>query len=1288
MDADARALEEAEGVTPGMVYVCAVRVVAGYARLLPQFMAASLDTGRLAAPLPPRDLVPDLIDLLAARPPPLAPKTLATLLQVHAAQTLPEQSARVLTAMLARASVFDGCEHEVQWWIKGVPASASVIVALTNLVGMAIKSLYSMLDLVVESMDDDQSMDMDTHGEEDDEQIPPLPFSPLAAALVVTLSDPTAHALDPPAVKFLLTVLARIHASLPDPAPLERLLASRGLNLADLPDLDVVLMGEPALMVAKALQPLSHGGDIPLAFAAVATIVGEQPDAQTKQAATLATVGHPRFASIVARDPEEAAAFVVQVAPILLRDKTRESELVAPVLAAFKAALTTEAAEPAHFTATTTVYKELSALLDLQSVPVDAFAPESWLVLLPVLAHVPASVSQSLFASTQVTALLVEVMRNALLPNFPLPGSVTAADDKLSARTAVRDGTSALDMEMVPVTVVDRVASLRPTTAAATDVLTILAAYSPLHFERLLSLLEAAAPATEPKKAMPNPHYAALIRATAVAETRAPYQVKWRCDDEARERVLRVITKATGLVAADDMVVAAVAMDAHLAQQQRTGDDGSDDENDEEENSRSPRRLALNLPSAVAAWRWAVASGDEHVCAYAKEAARLVANALARGESVPAPALLRLFVYATQQAVDEGVMLPGTLDVVEFSTALVSAKQSQRAAVQYFASWLPQMRTELTPVLLGRVLASVMAVASGTSVAGDARVKLLKCAESIMRTAPSRFCLQEYLLALLSMYRASLHPRDQAILRILHLYESRAATNLGQMMMFWGEASATAPAGGAAQRTFDESIALIDPERMARTVRYFPIHLELALPTRADDGEDEEAAATTTTVLPDAAYLYDPRFMLPLTLKYLEQGNGLDLRYFLDRNLVALGVAALGSQHASMRRAGLAILDEYYTLIVTSKLKNKPIVYATLDLLRHQITSRDPENPTRLPVLITTFVGQAMTLLIHPEYDAYEPVQLALLSRPFLDLDGVPGVQDMLTASANGRHRAWMLGLLHAGARSARDVTTILMRHVLDNLQAYAASHAGVLGAAMGASGAQARGMLHVALHICVQSTRAERAFGDAELASASERAVYGTGLLPFLQHQVEGLGLATTASHRDATAHTPATLLLAVARAMAVLKARTAVQQSHAATIAASCLSTLATIATTTANDSPSMSPALWLNMLDAVAAVAPTVPAVQATAHWALSEIETVTPANKLVAWAQLPASDAARVLSIEARVVLAPEGHLMDALERVDSNVGDLYRSVTRRLAPHCRSMRKRAIAVLGDTDVFIS
>ncbi|KAJ1509964.1 hypothetical protein HMI54_002003 [Coelomomyces lativittatus] len=278
----------------------------------------------------------------------------------------------------------------------------------------------------------------------------------------------------------------------------------------------------------------------------------------------------------------------------------------------------------------------------------------------------------------------------------------------------------------------------------------------------------------------------------------------------------------------------------------------------------------------------------------------------------------------------------------------------------------------------------------------------LKAISQILMSSPENHCKQDYFFKLRSNYQATLHPSDLIIYDLFMLFERKASTNLGPHLLFWG---ATA---NDHTNLIEASFTLIDATLMYTTIQYFPQKLFLATPY-LEQYTNKSKLFTASMPKKVVKFPYDPRFFLFLTIKYLEQGNSIDLQVLLEKHLIGLAIVSLCSEDANMRSLGLRILDEFYNLIATSNLQTQSSLYLLLDYLKFSIQDLSPE-PTKLPRLLSTFLAFSLPILQHPEQSLYDSLHRYLLSQPTLDTTHFPLLRAFLMKSGDFE-RTWILSL-------------------------------------------------------------------------------------------------------------------------------------------------------------------------------------------------------------------------------------------------------------------------------------
>ncbi|KNE62504.1 hypothetical protein AMAG_07715 [Allomyces macrogynus ATCC 38327] len=1205
-------LEAREDVQPSMVYLCALRVIKLHSALLPD-LTPLFDSSKLLAPLPPLDLVPELLSLLIVIPPNLTPKSLSTLLKVHATGEFPNLSTALLTKLLQSSTIFAACPDEVHWWLMAFPASVDVIVFVTNLFGMASQRVYALLDAVAKCAEADSELAVQT------------PFSPMLVALVSQLSASAKdgnQTMSDEIRRYALRVLGRVRDVQVTPAPLVRLLETHPIGISDLPDESTE---HPLLALGRALQslPRAVADSVGKAIDQVDAILAAHVDSPHLRACVLTVIQHPAIRRLVDQCPEQIVQLLMRYALHLTRSTDRGDAALAnaqrELLSVFRTALHDAPSNPLC-RAITVAYQQLGEKLELD-VPPGHLTPTQWLLLMPVLARVPDPVYGHLFAATVVDEAILDLMLVALAPQFPIPGV---------GSLALQPSAAAVTMKLIPASCIPTIlaADLDATASSRIEmVLAILAAYSTRHHAQLLEQVHVRVTNGD----LADMPFRALVRASVTIKL--DRTIEWAAH-VSRDAVLRLARSFPYHLHSDDLRVALVVREAQLVGDAVFPDSG------------------VPLSSVVVGWR-SCQSAEDRVEFLALAVEHL---AQAEPENISADALL--FLASVVPAADESQIT--IADGEKLVVALLAV--GSEPAYRILKALVPHVLPQQTPAKTAKLLQALF----DHLVEGDEdddekpprtaaeQVHVLRFILGVMASSPAKLCKQDYLLVLIKLYKATLHPRDLVIFSIFHLYETQAQTHLGRYLLFWGQSTKL-----TAHQSIQDSILLVNPEHMAWSMRHVP--LEMNLETVVHD--DEQLDPMIATLTEGQSFPYDPRFFVPLTLKYLEQGNTIDIRLLLERNLIGLAVSSLASVVPDVRRAALLVLDEFYALIEMAKIPGKMSVTLVMDLLKNHIMDRSATNPTRLPAVIAVFLAMALDVLDQPESEIFEPVHQYLLARPLLNAESIPLFRDLMFRTT--KERQWLLQLLAAGLRAGDDVVIYRHRHVWDTLM--------TLADAASTPSYHQRLMTQVLFVTCAQAARALK---DAEKL---ERA-------PVPHKQDDAMEVDEPAAEEAPPEdENPASRLPPTTPTIMMTAARTDMQRDHVALIAEAILHHL--VALDVSRRDPD-SVRYWLHVLVAITRVSHRAMTC-ALVDRVVRDIETEHGAKLAAAVAVVGGDGKADFV---ARLEVATRWSLagFSMVEQVDQDVplAALYRQVVRELAPHAPAMWTRAVAVCGDEAAFAS
>ncbi|TPX77778.1 hypothetical protein CcCBS67573_g00932 [Chytriomyces confervae] len=354
--------------------------------------------------------------------------------------------------------------------------------------------------------------------------------------------------------------------------------------------------------------------------------------------------------------------------------------------------------------------------------------------------------------------------------------------------------------------------------------------------------------------------------------------------------------------------------------------------------------------------------------------------------------------------------------------------------------------------------------------------------------------------SLSTSYSGTRHESDREILSIWQLYENRYGLSVASNAIHWGQlaagedadplaavAASSGATGNVSPASAAESLSLIDPILMSRTIHAFPIRASLLCSSEASgkgqdkitdsmdiDGEDNGKDDTNTSMdkasgeemsgdkdeidieeeandkydeksqIEDASddlELYDTSFFLPLIAVAVKVGGDkLDVKKLVETNALGLAVMALASQDDNIRKAGYFILDVAYTgFYKVEDLKEKLQLTLLLTMLKNGITDRSESHYPKLPTIIALFFSNALAILSKPEHFMYPLVNSFLLSRPTVDFEDVPMFYSLFNSSTANcrRERVWLYRLLCGGLKDPLDYRLYKRRHVIDLMMSF-----------------------------------------------------------------------------------------------------------------------------------------------------------------------------------------------------------------------------------------------------------
>lgn len=294
------------------------------------------------------------------------------------------------------------------------------------------------------------------------------------------------------------------------------------------------------------------------------------------------------------------------------------------------------------------------------------------------------------------------------------------------------------------------------------------------------------------------------------------------------------------------------------------------------------------------------------------------------------------------------------------------------------------------------------------------KVSLLRLFLTMTRKVPGKI-QSEDLKLLMRAYEATLNPADQLILMILQLYESRGLYL--ETGLLWGR-GATNHTGGDVdtnlwrQVTASQTLELLDPEIVARTVKFYPI----------------DRGLRATEVLEFESEIYDPAFYLPLMVTLSTADKLLPTNKLVKSGAMALVLSSCASNHSDVRLAAFTALSQFYYHFDAAKNKDKMIWLRCIDALRNGVAQlMGPEaklETLRLSSLITTFLARTSLISAKDGNVMFAPIQGYFMAKQALDLKVVPEFLTLFHSSDinHKSYRHWMLECVRDGIKSYHDV--------------------------------------------------------------------------------------------------------------------------------------------------------------------------------------------------------------------------------------------------------------------------
>ncbi|XP_028856859.1 nucleolar pre-ribosomal-associated protein 1 [Denticeps clupeoides] len=309
-------------------------------------------------------------------------------------------------------------------------------------------------------------------------------------------------------------------------------------------------------------------------------------------------------------------------------------------------------------------------------------------------------------------------------------------------------------------------------------------------------------------------------------------------------------------------------------------------------------------------------------------------------------------------------------------------------------------------------LPSMLGTGEGSSVDPQSKEALVSLLLTLVRICPS-VCDRGHLVVLLGSYGATLAATDQKLLLLLQEYERSGASLVDFQSLLWGPAAvdhhkARKSLGPSLwqQPDCEELLALLQPDRMLRTVERFPrqrrlIPQEGKMLIYGDEGQE------------DVGQLYDPCFLLPLFSAIVRPEAVVNCLKFVSSHALGVTFAALSSYDPKMTAAAYQVLGSFYQHLEGARFKEKRQLLYLLDMVKNGVRQLN----LRVPFIHCAYVARVVQQMLHPEDHMYVVVNRFLLGHQSLDFRRVPEFFKLFY-SGDMEHkleRDWMLSVLREG---------------------------------------------------------------------------------------------------------------------------------------------------------------------------------------------------------------------------------------------------------------------------------
>ncbi|ORY11380.1 hypothetical protein LY90DRAFT_192018 [Neocallimastix californiae] len=303
---------------------------------------------------------------------------------------------------------------------------------------------------------------------------------------------------------------------------------------------------------------------------------------------------------------------------------------------------------------------------------------------------------------------------------------------------------------------------------------------------------------------------------------------------------------------------------------------------------------------------------------------------------------------------------------------------------------------------------------------------IINIIEYLIECDPMKCCKPSYLPQIMAAYNATISEVDKKIFKILKIFETKAGVSVADASILWSYSSLDIRERNQERNHLNNGIMvveimnLIDSNWMGYTVQWYGINDIIT-------SENQKDNIMSKRLTP----LYDQDFFLPLFAQLLNiAGTKFDIHRFIELNCFGLVVMALSSTNVERRKVGYFLIDQLYGILGSSNLREKKQLLLLCDSFKNSIVDRD--TPQRVPNVISLFVAQSLLIFTKPDHYMYPLINRFLLQRPWIDLEDIPLLYNLLYSSSDNykQERLYILRLLSCGFQDKNDFKPYRRRHV------------------------------------------------------------------------------------------------------------------------------------------------------------------------------------------------------------------------------------------------------------------